>query len=242
MSDPDTTATASRIGVIDLGSNSLRLVVFERLGGALFPLLNEKVMCALGRGITSTGRLNQEGVTLALVNLRRFVALARALGIEHLAVLATAAVRDAIDGRSFAAEVEHHCHVPVKIVEGGEEARLSAAGVLAGIPDADGVVCDLGGGSVELVRLGADSPSRNRADRSGHNPADRTAASGRTRRQHQGHLRSGGACAPPGHDLTRRTRQKSISGRRGLAGYCSAAHGAYPLSAPHRSPVHDWSP
>jgi exopolyphosphatase/guanosine-5'-triphosphate,3'-diphosphate pyrophosphatase len=119
-------------------------------------------MCALGRGITSTGRLNQEGVTLALVNLRRFVALARALGIEHLAVLATAAVRDAIDGRSFAAEVEHHCHVPVKIVEGGEEARLSAAGVLAGIPDADGVVCDLGGGSVELVRLGADSPSPTR--------------------------------------------------------------------------------
>jgi exopolyphosphatase/guanosine-5'-triphosphate,3'-diphosphate pyrophosphatase len=162
MSDSDTTATASRIGVIDLGSNSLRLVVFERLGGALFPLLNEKVMCALGRGITSTGRLNQEGVTLALVNLRRFVALARALGIEHLAVLATAAVRDAIDGRSFAAEVEHHCHVPVKIVEGGEEARLSAAGVLAGIPDADGVVCDLGGGSVELVRLGADSPSPTR--------------------------------------------------------------------------------
>jgi exopolyphosphatase/guanosine-5'-triphosphate,3'-diphosphate pyrophosphatase len=162
MSDSDTTATASRIGVIDLGSNSLRLVVFERLGGALFPLLNEKVMCALGRGITSTGRLNQEGVTLALVNLRRFVALARALGIEHLAVLATAAVRDAIDGRSFAAEVEHHCHVPVKIVEGGEEARLSAAGVLAGIPDADGVVCDLGGGSVELVRLGGDSPSPTR--------------------------------------------------------------------------------
>jgi exopolyphosphatase/guanosine-5'-triphosphate,3'-diphosphate pyrophosphatase len=160
MSYSDTTPTASRIAVIDLGSNSLRLVVFERHGGALFPLLNEKVMCALGRGISSTGRLNPEGVSLALANLRRFVALARALGIEHLAVLATAAVRDAIDGRSFAAEVEHHCHVPVKIVEGGEEARLSAAGVLAGIPDADGVVCDLGGGSVELVRVGAGSPSR----------------------------------------------------------------------------------
>jgi exopolyphosphatase / guanosine-5'-triphosphate,3'-diphosphate pyrophosphatase len=160
MSYSDTTPVASRIAVIDLGSNSLRLVVFERLGGALFPLLNEKVMCALGRGISSTGRLNPEGVSLALANLRRFVALARALGIEHLAVLATAAVRDAIDGRSFAAEVEHQCDVPVKIVEGGEEARLSAAGVLAGIPDADGVVCDLGGGSVELVRVGAGSPSR----------------------------------------------------------------------------------
>jgi len=126
MTDPDTIATAGRIAVIDLGSNSLRLVVFERLGGALFPLLNEKVMCALGRGISSTGRLNAEGVTLAFVNLRRFVALARALGVEHLAVLATAAVRDAIDGRSFAVEVERQCRVPVKIIEGAEEARLSA--------------------------------------------------------------------------------------------------------------------
>ena len=159
MSDQNTIATAGRIAVIDLGSNSLRLVVFERLGGALFPLLNEKVMCALGRGISSTGRLNPEGVALALVNLRRFVALARALGVEHLAVLATAAVRDAIDGRSFAAEVERQCRVPVKIIEGAEEARLSAAGVLAGIPDADGLVGDLGGGSVELVRVGAGIPT-----------------------------------------------------------------------------------
>jgi exopolyphosphatase/guanosine-5'-triphosphate,3'-diphosphate pyrophosphatase len=153
------TETAGRIAVVDLGSNSLRLVVFEQVGGALFPLLNEKVMCALGRGITSTGRLNAEGVTLALVNLRRFVALTRALGVEHLAVLATAAVRDAIDGRSFAAEVEGQCRVPVKILQGVEEARLSAAGVLAGIPDANGLVGDLGGGSVELVRVGARTPS-----------------------------------------------------------------------------------
>jgi exopolyphosphatase / guanosine-5'-triphosphate,3'-diphosphate pyrophosphatase len=148
-----------RIAVIDLGSNSLRLVVFERLGGALFPLLNEKVMCGLGRGIASTGRLNAEGVTLALVNLRRFVALARALGAEHLAVLATAAVRDASDGPSFAAEVERQCRVPVKIIDGAEEARLSAAGVLAGIPEADGLVGDLGGGSVELVRVRTDVAS-----------------------------------------------------------------------------------
>jgi exopolyphosphatase/guanosine-5'-triphosphate,3'-diphosphate pyrophosphatase len=159
MSQPDTTATAGRVAVVDLGSNSLRLVVFEQLGGALFPLLNEKVMCALGRGITSTGRLNPEGVTLALVNLRRFVALARALDVEHLAVLATAAVRDAVDGRSFAAEVERQCRVPVKVLQGAEEARLSAAGVLAGIPDADGLVGDLGGGSVELIRVGAATPS-----------------------------------------------------------------------------------
>jgi exopolyphosphatase/guanosine-5'-triphosphate,3'-diphosphate pyrophosphatase len=155
MTDPETTATAGRIAVVDLGSNSLRLVVFERFGGTFFPLLNEKVMCALGRGIASTGRLNPEGTALALANLSRFVALARALGVKHLAVLATAAVRDATDGRPFAEEVERQCRVPVKILDGAEEARLSAAGVLAGIPDADGLVGDLGGGSVELVQIGA---------------------------------------------------------------------------------------
>jgi exopolyphosphatase / guanosine-5'-triphosphate,3'-diphosphate pyrophosphatase len=154
MSDRDLLAAAERVGVIDLGSNSLRLVVFERLGAALFPLFNEKVMCGLGRGIASTGRLNPDGVALALVNLRRFVAFARAIGVDHLAVLATAAVRDASDGEEFAAEVERQCRVQVNIIDGAEEARLSAAGVLAGIPDADGIVADLGGGSVELVRVG----------------------------------------------------------------------------------------
>jgi exopolyphosphatase / guanosine-5'-triphosphate,3'-diphosphate pyrophosphatase len=154
MFDPDPLAAAERIGVIDLGSNSLRLVVFERLGTAVFPLFNEKVMCGLGRGIASTGSLNPEGVALALVNLRRFVAFARAIAVHHLAVLATAAVRDASDGEAFAAEVERQCRVQVKIIDGAEEARLSAAGVLAGIPDADGIVADLGGGSVELVRVG----------------------------------------------------------------------------------------
>jgi exopolyphosphatase / guanosine-5'-triphosphate,3'-diphosphate pyrophosphatase len=143
-----------RIGVIDLGSNSLRLVVFERVGAALFPLLNEKVMCGLVRGIPSTGRLDRAGVTPALVNLRRFTALARAVGVEHLAVLATAAVRDASDGRAFADEVARDCGVTVKILEGQEEARLSAIGVLAGIPEADGIVADLGGGSIELVEVG----------------------------------------------------------------------------------------
>src|SRR5438046_4775630 len=159
MAEPNAIPTTGRIAVIDLGSNSLRLVIFERLGGALFPLLNERVMCGLGRGIASTGRLNAEGVALALVNLRRFVALARAVGVEHLAVLATAAMRDASDGRSFAAEVESQCQVPVEIIDGAEEARLSATGVLAGIPEARGLVVDLGGGSLELIQVRAGGSS-----------------------------------------------------------------------------------
>jgi exopolyphosphatase/guanosine-5'-triphosphate,3'-diphosphate pyrophosphatase len=148
-------APLGRIAVVDVGSNSLRLVVFGRLGATLLPLLNEKVMCALGRGIGASGRLNPEGVDLALANLQRFVALARALEVDHLAIIATAAVREAGDGRAFAAAAERDCGVPVRIIEGGEEARLSAAGVLAGIRGADGVVGDLGGGSVELVRVDA---------------------------------------------------------------------------------------
>jgi exopolyphosphatase / guanosine-5'-triphosphate,3'-diphosphate pyrophosphatase len=144
-----------RIGIIDLGSNSLRLVVFERVGAALFALLNEKVMCGLARGIAATGRLDRAGRAPALVNLRRFAALARAVGVEHLAVLATAAVRDASDGQAFADEVARDLDVPVKILEGWEEAHLAAAGVVAGIPEAEGVVADLGGGSVELAEIGA---------------------------------------------------------------------------------------
>lgn len=149
---------ARRIGIIDLGSNSLRLAVFERHGAALFPLLNEKVMCGLARGLSATGRLNRDGMALALVNLRRFVALARAIGVDDLAVLATAAMRDASDGQAFADELARECRVPVAVIDGAEEARLSAAGVLAGIPEANGIVGDLGGGSAELVRVGPRLP------------------------------------------------------------------------------------
>ncbi|HEY3910345.1 MAG TPA: Ppx/GppA family phosphatase [Stellaceae bacterium] len=154
MPDRSAALETGRIGIIDLGSNSLRLAVFERQGAALFPLLNEKVMCGLARGLSASGRLNRDGMAQAVVNLRRFVALARAIGVDHLAVLATAAVRDASDGQIFADDVARQCRVPVTIVDGAEEARLSAAGVLAGIPEAEGIVGDLGGGSVELIRIG----------------------------------------------------------------------------------------
>jgi exopolyphosphatase/guanosine-5'-triphosphate,3'-diphosphate pyrophosphatase len=155
MPDRHVSSPLDRIAVVDVGSNSLRLVVFERVGATLVPLLNEKVMCALGRGIAGSGRLNRDGVELAFANLQRFVALSRALGVDHLAILATAAVREASDGHAFAKAAERACGVPVRIIEGAEEARLSAAGVLAGILDANGVAADLGGGSVELVRVDA---------------------------------------------------------------------------------------
>ncbi len=142
-----------RVAVVDIGSNSIRLVVFDRPSRSPLPLFNEKVLCGLGRGLDATGRLNEAGVESALVNLARFVRLARAMGATRLDLLATAAVRDAVNGRDFVAEVERRCNVTVRILSGEDEARLSAQGVLSGIPEADGLMGDLGGGSVELVAL-----------------------------------------------------------------------------------------
>jgi exopolyphosphatase / guanosine-5'-triphosphate,3'-diphosphate pyrophosphatase len=142
------------VAVIDIGSNSLRLVVYDAPRRAARTLLNEKVMCGLGRGLEKTDRLNADGVALAKANLQRFIALARAAGASRIDVLATAAVRDAEDGAEFVNDIEKRFSIRVRVLPGAEEGRLSALGVLAGIPDASGVVGDLGGGSVELAAIG----------------------------------------------------------------------------------------
>jgi exopolyphosphatase/guanosine-5'-triphosphate,3'-diphosphate pyrophosphatase len=148
-----TKRATGRVAVVDIGSNSIRLVVFSGATRAPFTLFNEKVLCGLGRGLDVTGRLNEAGAKLALANLTRFVRLAKAMGVGRLDLLATAAVRDAKNGAEFVAEVERRCRVEVQIISGEEEARLSAQGVVSGIPEADGVMGDLGGGSLELVAL-----------------------------------------------------------------------------------------
>ncbi|MGH7072716.1 MAG: Ppx/GppA family phosphatase [Stellaceae bacterium] len=139
------------VAVIDVGSNSLRLVVYDGVVRAPRVLFNEKVLCGLGRDLGETARLNPDGVKLAFDNLRRFVALANAVPVTRLDVLATAAVRDAEDGPDFIRRIERAFHLRATILSGPEEGRLSAFGVIAGIPDASGLVGDLGGGSVELV-------------------------------------------------------------------------------------------
>lgn len=144
---------AARVAVVDIGSNSIRLVVFDRLSRVPIALFNEKVLCGLGRGLEISGRLNEAGVELALANLTRFVTIAQAMEVGRLDLLATAAVRDAVNGSEFVAEVERRCNVAVSVLAGEEEARLSALGVVAGIPDAEGLMGDLGGGSLELVEL-----------------------------------------------------------------------------------------
>ncbi|MBI1208365.1 MAG: Ppx/GppA family phosphatase [Azospirillum sp.] len=142
-----------RVGVIDIGSNSIRLVVYDGLNRAPLPVLNEKVLSGLGRGVEKSGRLDPQGVESALVNLARFRILAEAMKVERLDVLATAAVRDAADGEAFIAAVRQRTGLEVRPISGEDEARLSAQGVLSGMPGADGVVGDLGGGSLELVGL-----------------------------------------------------------------------------------------
>ncbi len=150
----DRETTQRPFGVIDIGSNTVRLVVYTAQTRIPIPLHNEKAVCALGKGLEKTGFLNSEGVKMAFDTLSRFVRIAETLGVERLDVLATAAVRDAIDGKDFAKAVEKRCNVRVQILTGKQEARRSALGVLCGIPDAEGVVADLGGGSLELVHIG----------------------------------------------------------------------------------------
>ena len=141
------------VAVIDIGSNSVRLVVYDAAKRAPVPVFNEKVLCGLGRGLDSTGRLNPEGVKLAHSSLHRFAALTEAMGVTDINAFATAAVREAGDGPDFTAAVERDCGISVRIISGEEEARLSALGVLAEIPQARGFMGDLGGASLEIAHL-----------------------------------------------------------------------------------------
>ncbi len=150
--DPSTRAL-SRVGVVDVGSNSVRLVVFDGAARSPAYFYNEKIMCALGAGLEVSGRLNPEGRPRAIAALRRFSHLAMGMGVEGLTVIATAAVRDASDGQDFVREVFEETGLHVTIIEGEEEARLSAQGVLLGWPGSYGLVCDIGGSSMELAEI-----------------------------------------------------------------------------------------
>lgn len=143
----------SRVGVVDVGSNSIRMVVFDGAARSPAYFYNEKVMAGLGARMAETGRLNPEGVERGLAALRRFAALARGMGIDPLTCVATAAIREAEDGPDFKARAERETGMRMHVIDGEEEARLSAQGVLLGWPDARGLVCDIGGNSMELAEV-----------------------------------------------------------------------------------------
>ena len=150
--DPSARALA-RVGVVDVGSNSVRLVVFDGAARSPAYFYNEKIMCALGAGMAETGHLSPDGRARALSAMRRFKKLADGMGLSELTVVATAAVRDASDGADFCDEVARETGLRIWVIDGAEEARLSAQGVLLGWPGAYGLVCDIGGSSMELAEI-----------------------------------------------------------------------------------------
>lgn len=147
------TSPAHDAAVVDIGSNSIRLVLYRVEGRSIWPIYNEKLLAGLGRDLARTGRLSLDAVTAALPALKRFRAVLDATKPAITIAVATAAVREAKDGRAFVEQVRETAGFDVRILTGEEEARYSALGVLAGVPGAEGVAGDLGGYSLELIRL-----------------------------------------------------------------------------------------
>jgi exopolyphosphatase/guanosine-5'-triphosphate,3'-diphosphate pyrophosphatase len=153
-------ADAPVSAVIDIGSNSIRLVAFRGQTRTPLVLFNEKVMAGLGRGVAETGAISDEGMETARAALMRFKLLTDDMRVDRLHAFATAAVRDAGNRDAFVDMARRQCGLDVRVLSGAEEAKLAAYGVIAGIPGADGVVGDLGGGSLELVRVRNGKPRK----------------------------------------------------------------------------------
>ncbi|RNJ49548.1 exopolyphosphatase [Methylocystis hirsuta] len=139
------------VAIVDIGSNSVRLVAYQALARALTPIFNEKAMCGLGKGVVTTGRLPDEGVDRAMKALRRYRALCETMGVDDIEVIATAAVRGAKNGDVFLDAARDAIQRDISLLSGRREAELSALGVISAIHEPDGVVGDLGGGSLELI-------------------------------------------------------------------------------------------
>lgn len=153
VSSAQQTADQGLVGVVDVGSNSVRLVVYE--DGVRCPdyVFNEKTICRLGEGLGATGRLNPEGRARALRTIKRFMNLARAMGVAEVIGLGTAAMREADDAPEFRDLIAAETGLEIRVATGREEARLSAEGVLFGWPDVEGVIADIGGSSLELAAV-----------------------------------------------------------------------------------------
>ncbi len=145
------------VAIVDIGSNSVRLVVYERMGRSATSLFNEKELCGLGRGVAATGRLDPDSIAAALTALQRFALLASHMQVKSIRVVATAAAREASNGKEFITAVEKITGARVWVMTGAEEGRMSALGIVAGFHQPDGIAGDLGGGSVELIDIRGDT-------------------------------------------------------------------------------------
>ena len=141
------------IAIIDIGSNSVRMVVYHALKRVPLPIFNEKYMCALGRGLARTGKLNPAGVKEAESAIARFLVMAQRLQVASLDIIATAAVRDAENGYAFVQHIEKKHGVKINVISGEREAELAAEGILASFHEPLGISADLGGGSMELATI-----------------------------------------------------------------------------------------
>jgi len=145
------------VGVIDIGSNSVRFVVYDGLKRVPRQLFNEKTPCGLGHGVAQTGRLEEAAKEKARRCIRRYTYLSRTIGLDSLYAVATAAIRDAADGSAFVKELEKENGIKIDIITGEREAYLAAQGIFASMYQPKGVAADLGGGSLEVVELGGDT-------------------------------------------------------------------------------------
>src|SRR5580698_860673 len=141
------------VAIVDIGSNSVRLVIYENQNRNAATWQNEKAICGIGREMVTTGRLHAEGCAAALEALARFRMIADGLHVESREAVATAAARDAANGAEFVARAESAWGSPIRVLAGEDEARIAAEGVVAGIPEASGLAADLGGGSLDMVTV-----------------------------------------------------------------------------------------
>lgn len=153
--DRNRSAELEPMGVVDIGSNSVRLVVYEGAVRSPTPIFNEKVLAGLGRSVATSGRLADEAVTRAIDALTRFKAIVRVLGVKNVRAIATAACREAANGEAFIARAERVLGQKIEILSGEQEAALAAHGIQMGFNDPDGFVGDLGGGSLEIIDIKA---------------------------------------------------------------------------------------
>lgn len=146
-------APQRRLGVIDIGSNSVRFVIYELFGANFTPVYNEKVLAGLGRMLRSTGQLDPKGVHLARQALLRFKTLCDIHALDSVLIGATAALREADDAQDFIDDIYQQTGFVIRPLSGVREARISAFGLIASEPRAAGIAADLGGASLELITV-----------------------------------------------------------------------------------------
>ena len=150
-------------GIIDMGSNSIRLVVYDDLGRAPFPRFNEKSLVALGEDLRKNGRFSRAGIDAALSAIRRFHAIAHAMDVPSIDVLATEATRKAENGSELVSAIQQETGLSPRVITGEDEAYYATVGVISGFFQPRGLVGDIGGGSLEVAEVLGDRVGDRRA-------------------------------------------------------------------------------